>query len=1027
MNPSSFARSITMLFVCVATTLLYGQTGSISGKVTETFAGSTEAVIGAIVNIEGSSKAAATDTAGFFKIDNLAKGIYNLKITYVGYSPKTVKGVEVRESQNTHLPRIGIEEDVKTTQEVEVIGTRQTGSDVSVLKEIKTLDVVASGISSEQIKRTLDRDAADVAKRVSGVTVVDNRFVIVRGLSERYNAVMLNDALAPSYEQDVKSFSLDNVNSSYIDRIIIYKSPSPDLPGDFAGGVVKIYTHGMPVKNNFSVGLSSSYRQGTTFQDFKSLPQGKYGWLGYDDGSYAFPKGVPPDYNTSTGGAKYDAIKVGNLFPSNTWYPTQKTATPDMRFNVNGGYRLPIGGGKLLGISFGINYSTIYSKWYDAKQALFNLTNDDLEMGILLRNNLDTYTRSTRVGGLLNMTLQLNSNHSISFRNLYSHTGNARYRNAYFQKYASYDAYKTNPSAYTIENDVNLSNSFGGILGSQLTGKHNLSTTSEMNWLIGYARAERNEPDVKNYTYQLLEPSKEYRYIFGSFPSPLNVGRLYFKTLEEVKTVSADLSKKTISDLLGQTEITFKGGLYIENKQRMFNQKSYGYGPNIQEPQPSPDFYNDADFSHTPPSELNNAASWNNYNGLVIVPFLTDGSYNAIQDLYGLFGMAKINWREKLNLTGGVRMEGYNRVILGSKMFVQNWLPSLNASYNISKKWLLRGSYGKTVNRPDIREAARISSFDFYLQCYIRGNEKLRPSTIDNFDLRLEFYPQPDEGISFGVFYKQFKDPIERILYDATSQINNFSNYEYNFLNAKTAYSRGIELEIRKSLRDIISIGGKDILKDVSITANGSLLESKIIYDKESLQNSGLVKFDPEATAENGQPYTLDLVNQFLEINKDRSMFGQSPYVVNAGITYNSDKLNSMVNVSYNIMGTRLYSVIPNLGSVYEVPKHSLDITFIHNFGKYIELKMGIQDIINQKVQFVQDVNSDGKVKRIKETGYPTDFNDPKSIYYDDAQFFKNNPNPDPNATSVTNQQGDIEFLGFRRGSYYSIGLTFKF
>jgi hypothetical protein len=1040
MTKMQFLKTHVLVWLCVLYSLVVaGQTGSIRGRVTEKVSGQVEPVIGAIVNVEGINKGNVTDTIGHFFIDNVPAGTYNVRITYIGYAAKLVKGVEVKEGQTANLSNIGMEEDANTTEEVEIIGTRDKATDASLITEIKTLDVVATGISGHQIKRTMDRDAADVAKRVSGVSVMDDRFIIVRGLSERYNAVMLNDVLAPSFEQDVKSFSLDNINSSYIDRMVVYKSPSAELPGDFAGGVVKIYTSGMPVKNYFNIGFSSSYRQGTTGQDFKSLPQGKYGWLGYDDGTYGLSENLPPDYGpgviagTNTPSNQYyDAYKIGNLFRNDTWKPEVKKANPDIRFNISGGYRVKLGREKLLGIVTGINYSNTYLKWNDARQALVS---SPLGQGttseIFYADQLDFNSRSTRVNALQNFVLQLNSKHSVEFKNLYTHVGVNQYRNAYNYSHSDPKSFYTKPDLVGYESNVNQVNTFGGIFTSQLAGKHSPLKNTDVNWGLAYAQAGRDEPDFKNYAYEYSKNSRYNYLVTHNNPSAANFGRLFYKTEEHVKTASTDIAHKKSLSIFGGTELTGKTGFYLEEKYRTFSTRTFAYTGQFQRQDGS--YYNDIvnnnKISGISPDDFDKAETWNNYNGFVIYPDNTQGSYYAITNLYAFYGSLKVSWREKLNVTGGMRLENYTRTINGQSLFVQNWLPSVNVSYNITKKFLIRGSYGKTVNRPELREAARIRTYDYYVRTFVNGNPKLKPTDINNYDLKLEFYPSPEEAISVGVFYKEFFNPIERILINNTGQAQSLSNYEINYLNGNRAYCRGVELEARKSLRNLLIIRDRDWLKHFALMANVALLESKVVYNREELRYSGVLGLDRPGTEPLTSGLEKDNADAFMSVSS-RSILGQSPYLINTSLTYNNEKSGTMVNVGYNVIGKRLFFVINGVGSIYEMPRHQIDLTMSQAIGKNVELKFGIQDLLNQKVQFVEDFDNNGEVKRLKGTGYVTEQDNPKTIYTQNPQLVKGDPpaNADPRDLETTNyNQGDIEYLGYRRGTYLTLGITCKF
>src|SRR5688572_13580379 len=267
--------------------------GTLAGRVLDK--NTKEPVIGAVVYITGSTKGASTDVDGNYSI-KADPGIYKIAVTYVSYKQTNLENIKADAGKTTTL-NINIEEDSKQLNAVTIVGTRQTNTEMSLITELKKSEIVANGISGEQISKSLDRDAAETVKRIPGVTVMNNRYIYIRGLSERYNTVMLNDALTPSTEVDVKAFSFDILPSSVIDRIMIYKGGSPELPGEFGGGVIKVYTKNFADANETSINISSGYRAGTTFNDFSSYKGSKTDFLGFDNGFRALPTSFPTNLN----------------------------------------------------------------------------------------------------------------------------------------------------------------------------------------------------------------------------------------------------------------------------------------------------------------------------------------------------------------------------------------------------------------------------------------------------------------------------------------------------------------------------------------------------------------------------------------------------------------------------------------------------------------------------------------------------------------------------------------------------------
>ncbi|MDZ7650902.1 MAG: carboxypeptidase-like regulatory domain-containing protein [Cytophagales bacterium] len=234
-----FRRLYFVLVLASATTLTWAQNGTIAGKVVDVK--TQEEIIGANVVIEGTTTGAATDIEGNFTINNVKPGVYTLVVSFVTYKTHLIKDVVVESGKKTTIEAT-LAEDVAELEEIIVTAKKDIATDLNLMNSLRESKLVISGISSEQITKLPDRDVAQIAQRVPGVTIVDNRFVVVRGVPERYNQVMINGAIAPSTEIDRRSFSFDMVPAGAIDQMLIYKSGTAELPGDFAGGVIQLVT-----------------------------------------------------------------------------------------------------------------------------------------------------------------------------------------------------------------------------------------------------------------------------------------------------------------------------------------------------------------------------------------------------------------------------------------------------------------------------------------------------------------------------------------------------------------------------------------------------------------------------------------------------------------------------------------------------------------------------------------------------------------------------------------------------------------
>ena len=260
-----------IIILLINSHILYSQTtgGIVTGVVKELATGIT--MPGVNVVIEGTLRGAATDADGKFMITGVDPGTYNLVFTFISYQTLRVEGIEVKSNATSEVTAQMTDASIELN-DVVVVATKRNDSEVSVMSSIKNSPVVVTGVSAQLISRTQDKDASEVVKRLPGVSVVDDRFIVVRGLSSRYNNVWLNNSSAPSLESDTRSFSFDLIPSSMIENIFILKSPTADLPADYSGGFIKVSTTGIPNKNSFFFSYGTVFRQYSTFEIYDREP-----------------------------------------------------------------------------------------------------------------------------------------------------------------------------------------------------------------------------------------------------------------------------------------------------------------------------------------------------------------------------------------------------------------------------------------------------------------------------------------------------------------------------------------------------------------------------------------------------------------------------------------------------------------------------------------------------------------------------------------------------------------------------------
>ncbi len=901
-----------LLFILISSFQAIGQ-GSIAGKVTDSK--TNEGVIGANVVIVGTTQGAATDLEGNFLISNVKEGTYTLQVSSVMYKTHTVQDVKVETAKKITL-EISVSEDVSELQEVVVTARRQTDTDFEMLRTIKEAKVIAVGITSEQIAKTLDRDAAQVLRRVPGVTIRGDQFVQVRGLSERYNPVMLHNTYAPSVETDIRSFSFQTLPSSQLDRMLVFKSPAADLPGDFGGGVVKVFTKSIPEENGFVIDYSTQYRANTTGSDFYSQQKNDGYLTGFNTGYYGLPSGFP----ANVGKVGSEALPGIGRSLKNLWGPVKSVAIPDQRLTLTYNKKFNIGKVEVGNIT-ALNYSNTYAI-YNVERNDYTTTQgggQDQNFGFSDKQ----YNQVVRTGALFNWAFRFDPKNIIEFKNLYNQSAQDQYVDrmgtgiSTGQKNGAFDKY------------------YRGIYSGQLMGTHQLfGDRTSVEWVAGYNNANREQPDYRRFTSNVVDPvAGTYAINIPNTVTPNQLGRFY-SNLNETAYSGGVSVKQAFNSNNPLRSPELKAGVFFESKDRTFSARNIGYVA-------ASGVLNPAMYTATP-EQLFQPQNINNTNGIQIseLTYRKD-SYSATNNLLAYYVMGSIPIGEKLKLDAGARIEDnlqqlhsyddFNAKPVEVHNQVNRVLPSANLSYNFTEKMLVRAAYGETLNRPEFRELSPFSFYDFNFNFLYFGNPGLKTARIQNYDLRWELYPSKGEMITFGVFYKNFIDPIESIV-DANSPGGGVKNV--TFANADRANTYGVELEIKKSLNGLT---GSRFLNNVSVMMNATFIKSTVKI-----------------------PDALATVRE-----SERPLQGQAPYVLNAGLFYTSESSGWQVNALYNVVGKNIVFVgNNNYPDVYQMPRNVIDLTFNKRLSERFNLKGGISDILNQPMLFLQDANSDGKLDR---------------------------------------------------------------
>jgi len=919
---------------------LFSQSGIIKGIIIDKK--TRETLVGANVWIDGTTTGTSTDINGEFTLNNLKIGTYKIMVSIISYRRTILDNVKVTKDHITELS-VELEEEVTTMQEVEIVDKRTTNTEISIINVIKNTNLIANGISSQQIQKSQDRDASEVIRRVPGVTLFNGQFVIVRGLNQRYNSVSLNNASTPSSETDTRAFSFDIIPSSLLENIMIYKNPSPELPADFSGAYIAIATRNNPSKNSVDISYSVSFREGTTFNDFYKYKGGSLDFLGIDDGTRALPQDFPTTEefkqltNTYTQTARDEVTKLGQEI-SKTWMANSGSAMFDNRFNIAVSNNFKLGKVSATNIA-AINYTNtfLYLPIHRLDYQVYDFADDKPSPNFDFYDQ--QYTNTAKTGAILNFSFILNRKNKIVLQNLFNQIGFTRTTLREGIEY--YSSQQVHSFEYYFQSRI-------AYLG-QLGGEHEIKKSASLiKWTLSYSYSDRNEPNQKRLTTILNTTSgdthyNEYGIAFGNTASPKYAGIVYQKLREHIFMGKIDFTQPFS---FNSFKPELRVGFYGEYKKRTFSARLLGYIKS------SEDQFNQ-DLPYSPFDSVFRDQNINYTSGIKLDESTNPSdSYDASNaQLSGYFTM-KIPIMSRITIYAGLRAEHNHQQMNSfssdlSTLPVQydrnifSVFPSANITFDLNAKSLIRLAYGQSINRPEFREIAPFNFYMFQENASFVGNPNLKDARIQNVDARYELYPTLSELISLAVFYKQFSNPIE------IAYVNSGSGLAYGPVNAKSAYTYGVEVELRKSFSDWGDRKGfLSCFKDFSIVLNASYIQSQVQF--------------PDGA-----------------IERDRYMQGQSPYIVNAGLYYLNTRLNISSSLLYNVMGKRIIVVgQPNqnpqedIPDMYELPFNSLDFTFSRKFGKNIQIKVGVQNLVNQNVRFQQTVKYDvpgkGTIERVQ-------------------------------------------------------------
>ncbi len=831
-------------------------------------------IAGASVYLSGTPVDVKTDADGRYRIQ-VSAGEYSLSVIHPGFNAQTLDGVEVvaddvRE-RAIELTPSGVE-----LPEFVVLEPFVEGSLASFVEERRTSSAVTDILGAEQISRAGDSDAAGALKRVTGLTLVDGKFIYVRGLGERYSSVVLNGASIPSPDQTRRVVPLDLFPTEVLSGIVVQKTYSADMPGEFGGGAIQLRTRGMPEEFTLRVQASAGYGDGTTGKEGLRYNGGSRDWLGRDDGSRAAPPnliGVPlPGPRTE------ENAVIGRALASAGYGVDPRDIGPDNGLVMSIGDSFRFGENKDLRVGYvgSLSYSHGWDSREQNRRLLTVLGDGSLdEIGNLDRERTD---RSIDSGLFLTVAAELGERHRLSgtVMRLGQTTDQAQVSTG-----VSTNGNREQRSILEwIENTLT---------SRQINGEHSLISLGGLvtNWQYTSSRATRDSPN-----------RRDYRFVFEEFPTEGFVFEQIEQRFDDLvdNVDEAQLGFRLPVQLGEDRDLTILAGAGRLQRDRVSNIYRFRFrGVRPIGLLPVDEVFTPGNISPT---------------GLFVQGSGTNTDfYTALQDLDSEYLALDLGWGDWRAYLGARRESNLQQVSTLNpfapvptpevgEIAETDILPAFALTWAYSEHAQLRAGFSETLSRPDFRELSRAPFTDPVLDLAVFGNPNIRQASIKNFDLRWEYYFSPTESLSVALFQKKFTDPIELVRVPGTGELATLEN-------AESASNRGIEIDYYRNLG---AIGESRFMPErlrglpwdeIFLGGNYARIESQINLGEDT---------------------------NIIQTNRDRALQGQSPYVANLSLAYLPADGSMEATLVYNVFGKRISEVgVLGLPDVIEEPFPQLD------------------------------------------------------------------------------------------------------
>jgi len=931
-----------------------------------------------MVTLSDTPYGALTDDQGNFTISGIPPGAYTLSARSGGYLPKLVPSVAVSSGSFSDI-RIETIAEVEEMEELVVPGELDKSSEVGLLAERQNAAAVMDVMGADLISRMGAATAGDALKSMVGTSVVDGKYVVVRGLSDRYVNTLLNGGRLPSTDPDKRAINVDLFPGPTLESLNTTKTFTPDQPADFTGGSVDIRTKTFPEKPSFGASAKVEYNSQATFNpNFLTYQGGGTGPFGFQANKRSIPDAVlnAPILNTTEAQRPFtlDNNKPGDTEKAEEINALQRQLTPvvglktksvgpNTSLNLQGGDSVELGEDEIFGVFGAFSHRNDYSALGNASRVPSFRVIDVPGGGQALTPSANlTESRGTQDnlwGTLVNMAYQPAAEQKVAVNFIFNQQASdiADYQQDSKPENGSISQYQV----------INYSQRTLAFL--QFNGNHVVEPLGSMkvDWVGGVGQSTLDEPDQRVFMNSYNTTNGVYSQFVnqyspsGSFKQPLQ--RFQRNLTEGDYNFLANLGIPLFQDDKANPS-KFKTGFYIDTSQRSYTQALFAYeygqagnpdyrtfgGPN--DPA-NGDNWSDVFLDENRSGLINEAGQLGNDQPLGWSLGNFSGSangggtfYNAYQQVIASYAMTEFQLFPQLTFVGGARFENTDLQIQGSNNLPKDFfpdpnfnggtgsgrakiqqldlLPSVGATFQAMQNVNLRFAWSQTLARPSFKEIGPVISQDFADSAIFVGNPELQLSSVNNYDFRAEYFPRAGEVVAVSLFYKLIDKPIEQ----SRASIGSDGGTEFfKYINNPSGSLYGVEVEFRKRLDQVSSW-----LKNFTVNFNYTYTQSEVALTQDQI-----------------------IANQEVGIlETTRPLQGQPIYICNAGLSYDDQERGFYTGLFYNVTGQFLYAAGDQVPDIYEQPAPSLDFNITQRFADQWSLTFRGKNLLNPVFQQTQ-------------------------------------------------------------------------